>query len=299
MRPDDLAGYRQCHFFAGIGVWSHALRLADWPDDRPVWTGSCPCQPFSAAGARKGSDDHRHLWPEFARLIGERRPSVVFGEQVASKDGRAWLHAVRSDLEGMGYAVGAADLCAAGVGAPHIRQRLHWWPTATASDGNRFPAADFAPTPNMTLNHAAALAGWTTPKTRTGSDTAGILFRWRTDRRGSINCQGGRTLRVADSAKCGCREERPHPGWVAPGDRPQRVPAGPRTSGGNHGSARLSDSGVPLTGSGAATSGGGPLNPEHSRWLQGLPPEWASCAPTEMPSSRKSRQNSSVRQPRP
>ena len=52
IRPDELTGYAQCHFFAGIGVWSYALRLAGWPDERPVWTGSCPCQPFSAAGRR-------------------------------------------------------------------------------------------------------------------------------------------------------------------------------------------------------------------------------------------------------
>jgi DNA (cytosine-5)-methyltransferase 1 len=41
--PNDLAGFRQCHFFAGIGGWPLALRLAGWPDERPVWTGSCPC----------------------------------------------------------------------------------------------------------------------------------------------------------------------------------------------------------------------------------------------------------------
>ena len=120
----DLRGYTQCHFFAGIGVWSHALRLAEWPDDRPVWTGSCPCQPFSAAGQGKGFDDERHLWPAFHMLINECRPPVVFGEQVASKDGLGWLDAVHADLEASGYAVGAVDLCAAGVGAPHIRQRL-------------------------------------------------------------------------------------------------------------------------------------------------------------------------------
>jgi len=126
VRPDDLVGYDQCHFFAGIGGWSYALRLAGWPDDRPVWTGSCPCQPFSTAGKGRGVDDERHLWPELRRLITERRPAVCFGEQVAGAAGLAWLAAVRADLEGLAYAVGAADLCAAGVGAPHIRQRIYW-----------------------------------------------------------------------------------------------------------------------------------------------------------------------------
>lgn len=122
----DLRGYTQCHFFAGIGGWPRALELAGWPTDRAVWTGSCPCQPLSVAGLGKGAEDERHLWPEFARLICECEPSVVFGEQVASKLGREWLSGVRLDLEAMGYAVGAADLCAAGVCAPHIRQRLFW-----------------------------------------------------------------------------------------------------------------------------------------------------------------------------
>ncbi len=126
VEPGDLEGYRQCHFFAGIGGWSYALELAGWDESRPVWTGSCPCQPFSAAGKRRGTDDARHLWPEFARLIGECSPPVVFGEQVASKAGREWLSGVRADLEALGYGVGAADLCAASAGAPHIRQRLFW-----------------------------------------------------------------------------------------------------------------------------------------------------------------------------
>lgn len=126
VRPTDLSGFTQCHFFAGIGGWSLALRLAEWPDDREVWTGSCPCQPFSQAGSRAGSRDARHLWPAFYNIISECRPPTVFGEQVASVDGRSWFSAVRFDLEALGYAVGGADLCAAGVGAPHIRQRL-WW----------------------------------------------------------------------------------------------------------------------------------------------------------------------------
>ena len=124
IKPEELDEYTQVHFFAGIGAWSYALRLAGWPDDRPVWTGSCPCQPFSNAGQGRGLDDERHLWPVFASLISHHRPHVVFGEQVSSKDGLAWFDVVRSDLEGEGYACGALDTCAASVGAPHRRQRL-------------------------------------------------------------------------------------------------------------------------------------------------------------------------------
>jgi DNA (cytosine-5)-methyltransferase 1 len=145
----DLRGFTQCHFFAGLGGWPLALDIAGWPRDRPVWTGSCPCQPFSAAGGRKGESDKRHLWPDFHLHIFEGQPPTVFGEQVAGKDGLTWLSGVRTDLEECSYEVGAADLCAAGtgektwtgivgedgelewegdliVGAPHIRQRLYW-----------------------------------------------------------------------------------------------------------------------------------------------------------------------------
>jgi DNA (cytosine-5)-methyltransferase 1 len=122
--PAELAGFSQCHFFAGIGVWSYALRLAGWDDARSVWTGSCPCQPFSVAGQRRGTDDDRHLWPAWFRLIRECRPATVFGEQVGGAAGGAWLDAVCADLEAVGYAVGAAVLPAAGVGAPHMRHRI-------------------------------------------------------------------------------------------------------------------------------------------------------------------------------
>lgn len=137
VRADDVRGFYQCHFFAGIGVWSLALRGAGWRDDRSAWTGSCPCQGFSVAGAGKGFDDERHLWPEFFRLIRECRPPVVLGEQVASPLALSWLDLVHDDLEGAGYAVGASDLCAAGVGAPHIRQRLYWVANSDVSSDER------------------------------------------------------------------------------------------------------------------------------------------------------------------
>ncbi|HBV9965846.1 TPA: DNA cytosine methyltransferase [Klebsiella pneumoniae] len=124
--PDDLRGFTQCHFFAGIGVWSHSLRLAGWPDNKPVWTGSCPCQPFSTAGKGDGFADERHLWPTFNHLISECRPQHVFGEQVAAGSANAWFDLVQADLEGLGYAFGLVPFTSAGIGAPHIRERAYW-----------------------------------------------------------------------------------------------------------------------------------------------------------------------------
>lgn len=161
--PDDLRGFTQCHFFAGIGVWSYSLRRAGWPDERPVWTGSCPCQPFSAAGKGKGFADERHLWPAFFHLIEQCKPQAILGEQVSSPDvvgtkleaafvtavwerdfdrankianalvktkgfhfRKRWLDLVQSDLEGIGYTFWPEVSCACSVGAPHLRQRLYW-----------------------------------------------------------------------------------------------------------------------------------------------------------------------------
>lgn len=122
--PDDLRGFTQCHFFAGLGGWAYAGRLAGWPDDRPLWTGSAPCQPFSTAGQQKGTADERHLWPVFFGLIRACRPPVVMGEQVAAAVGKDWLDGVSSDLEGIGYACGAVVVPACAVDAPHRRDRL-------------------------------------------------------------------------------------------------------------------------------------------------------------------------------
>ena len=126
---DDLAA-NECHFFAGIGIWARAVADAERAGGRrlprPVFTGSAPCQPLSVAGQRQGDVDQRHLWPAFYRLIDQRRPATILGEQVAGADGREWMAAVRADLEALGYAVGVACLPAAGLGAPHLRYRLFW-----------------------------------------------------------------------------------------------------------------------------------------------------------------------------
>jgi DNA (cytosine-5)-methyltransferase 1 len=133
--PADLTGFTQCHFFAGVGVWSYALRLANWSDCRPVWTGSCPCQPFSVAGLGGGLGDERHLWPFWFHLIEQCSPSVVFGEQVEAAIKHGWLDLVQSDMEGIGYAFAAAGIPAAGVGAPHIRQRVYFVADADIQHG--------------------------------------------------------------------------------------------------------------------------------------------------------------------
>lgn len=139
--PDDLKSYTQCHFFAGIGVWSYALRQAGWDDDRPIWTGSCPCQPFSSAGKGAGFDDERHLWPHWFWLVDQCRPAIVIGEQVASKDADAWIDLVQDDLEALGYGVGAVPFPSASVGAPHIRDRLYWMAHANISGSQGWRSA--------------------------------------------------------------------------------------------------------------------------------------------------------------
>jgi DNA (cytosine-5)-methyltransferase 1 len=123
--PEDI-GSGQAHFFGGIGGWPHALDLAGWPRDLPVWTGSCPCQPFSSAGRGEGIEDERHLWPVWFELIKKCRPPVLFGEQVSSPGGLEWLDVVQADLQREGYTFGVSDLCSAGVKAPHLRQRLYF-----------------------------------------------------------------------------------------------------------------------------------------------------------------------------
>lgn len=142
VRPSDLAGYVQCHFFAGIAGWPVALALAGWPVDRPVWTGSCPCQPFSSAGKGAGFEDERHLWPAFHHLIAQCRPPGVFGEQVASKDAEPWIDLVHADLEAVAYTFVCVPFPAASVGAPHVRDRNYWVADTGSARGQRLVASD-------------------------------------------------------------------------------------------------------------------------------------------------------------
>ena len=187
--PEDVRRYRQAHFFAGIGGWAEALRLADWPDERQIWTGSCPCQPFSAAGKGAGFADERHLWPAWEWLIKECRPAVVVGEQVDKAKG--WLDLVCADLEASGYAVGACDRPAASAGAPHIRQRLWFVAERVAQPHHPQRRADVA----RGHNGNGRAAGW-----QQGDGESGA---------------GGQVERLAHHARDRRREERALAGGVA------------------------------------------------------------------------------------
>lgn len=157
---NDLKGFTQCHFFAGVGAWSLALRRAGWPDDRPVWTASCPCQPFSTAGQSGGFTDERHLWPHFQYLAWQRRPPTIFGEQVASKDAEPWIDLVQTDLEALDYSVGAVAFPSAGVGAPHIRDRLYWMAHAAGTGSQRRqPSGQRVDAKRPSLERGGALGG--------------------------------------------------------------------------------------------------------------------------------------------
>lgn len=337
VKPGDLTGYTQCHFFAGIGVWSLALRRAGWADSRPVWTGSCPCQPFSAAGKGNGFADERHLWPAWFHLISQCQPNNIFGEQVAAADGLAWLDVVQADLEAAGYTGGqsiyalrasvrrtSGNDCgylqswptpcsqdgpnggpAQGVDRLPGAAALAAWPTPTKSNGDGGQIAkDCSPTgrrsdgskATVSLNQIAQLTGWTTPTTRDWKDSGADikprdgerdrfdqmprqanLAGWATPLTNHANGTPEAFLErkrnaVAKGSKMG----------VAISDLNMQVQAWANDS-----PARLTASGILLTGSFAVMESGGQLNPAHSRWLMGLPPEWDDCAPLETRSTRK------------
>lgn len=123
--PNDLVGFDRVHFFAGVGTWDYVLNQAGW-GDKPIWTASLPCQPFSAAGKGLGKDDERHLLPHFLNLVRECKPHTIAGEQVATAITHGWLDDLQTNMEAEGYAIGHCVLGAHSVGSPHRRQRLYW-----------------------------------------------------------------------------------------------------------------------------------------------------------------------------
>jgi len=99
-------------------------------------SGGYPCQPFSHAGDRRGSEDPRHLWPEMRRVVALARPTWVVAENVTGHISMG-LDQVLADLEADGYAGRALAIPACAVGAPHIRQRI--WIVARNANSNSEP----------------------------------------------------------------------------------------------------------------------------------------------------------------
>lgn len=204
--PAELADYTQVHLFAGLGGWSAALRGAGWPDDRQVWTWSEPCQPFSAAGKGLGFADERYLRPFVHHLVSQCRPATAFGEQVASKDGLAWRDVIQSDMEGEDYAFWCPDICSAGFGAPHIRQRLYWCA-------------------ELMGNACGDDMGWF-DRGALGTQAQGEGQRQVDRNRGVVPGSAGAIGVMADGSQQRRREECPDAGRIAGGDRTQGQPAG-------------------------------------------------------------------------
>lgn len=125
------------------GAESYSCSENGW-DEKEIWqnigpidiiTGGFPCQPFSMAGKRRGTEDDRHLWPEMLRAIREIKPRWIVGENVfglTNWNGGMVFDEVLSDLENEGYEVQPFIIPAAGVNAPHRRDRV--WIVAHAKD---------------------------------------------------------------------------------------------------------------------------------------------------------------------
>lgn len=211
--PDELSGFAQCHFFAGAGVWSYALRQAGWSDDRPIWTGSCPCQPFSAAGKGRGFADERHLWPALHWLIAQRRPVCIAGEQVTGKDGDVWLDLVQADVEALDYAFGCVPLASAGFGAPNMRHRSFWLAYANGAARRVVQPHGDGCEPGSLAGEAARHGRSIDAASAAGglADAAIIGYEraWPARDRRDGPSDGGDTLRLADPMRAGRTERWP------------------------------------------------------------------------------------------
>ena len=150
--------------FSGVPIHGDIKTLTDekikeyigaTPANNIILTGGFPCQPFSAAGKRKGVNDDRYLWPEMLRVIRTIQPAWVVGENVAGilsmafptwettlengshkrEESEMVAKTIIESLEREGYSVQVFDIPACAVGAPHQRHRTWFVATNTGSKG--------------------------------------------------------------------------------------------------------------------------------------------------------------------
>lgn len=116
----------------------HDVTAVQWSTVPPVdvITAGYPCQPFSLAGRRKGTDDERHLWPHIAEAIRRIRPGLVILENVPGHRSLGF-GAVLGDLASIGYDAQWQSVCASDVGAPHGRERVFIAASDTGSEAGR------------------------------------------------------------------------------------------------------------------------------------------------------------------
>ncbi len=261
VRSEDLVGFDQCHFFAGIGGWSHALEIAGYANAKGLWTGSCPCQPFSAAGKRKeppmpgtsgpkcsDSSASVSLSTSLANKLKQRFASggsMEYSETWKPKvtpQGRSyWAHTASgrrisdSGSTGVEPVEGWSSPRANKWGFPDSHGSHEMpvgWNTPRATDGaNGGPNQAGGALP---CDAGKVVAGWATPTSRDHKDTGNL-------ENVEINCLLGRQVSLSP----------------APTERPAGLA----------------------------------LNPEFSRWLMGFPAAWGSCGAMAMQSCRKSRRS--------
>ena len=136
-------GKRVLQYYWPNAISYDDIRTTDFTIHRgkiDILTGGFPCQPFSLAGKRKGTEDDRHLWPEMLRAIREIGPSWVVGENVfgiTNWSGGLVFEQVQADLEAEGYEVQPFILPACSVNAPHRRDRVWFVAHTKNTDAGR------------------------------------------------------------------------------------------------------------------------------------------------------------------